>query len=150
MQRAEDGAIGSIEILLVEDNPADAYLVQEALRESPLALHLTVIENGEHALSCVQRNAPYADAGRPDLILLDLHLPEKNGHEVLRELKSDPTLCVIPVVMLTSSQAPEDMRQSYALRVNAYVVKPLELEPFLGVVKAVLDFWGTVVQLPSG
>jgi chemotaxis family two-component system response regulator Rcp1 len=139
-----------VEILLVEDNPGDAYLVREALRESPLPLHLTVIEHGEHALAFVRRRAPYADAARPDLILLDLNLPQKNGHEVLRELKSDPTLCVIPVVMLTSSQAPEDIRQSYALHVNAYVVKPLELEHFLRVLKAILDFWCTVVQLPSG
>jgi two-component system, chemotaxis family, response regulator Rcp1 len=138
-----------LQILLVEDNPGDVYLVQKVLRESTLPLHVTVIENGEQALAFVRRSVPYAEAVRPDLILLDLNLPRKTGQEVLRELKSDSTLGVIPVVVLTSSEAPEDIRQSYALQVNAYVVKPLELEPFLGVVKAVLDFWGTVVQLPS-
>jgi two-component system, chemotaxis family, response regulator Rcp1 len=138
-----------LEILSVEDNPGDADLVRAALRESPLPLHLTVMETGEQALAFVRGSGPYAAAVRPDLILLDLHLPQMGGHEVLQELKSDPTLCTIPVVMLTSSQAPEDIRQSYALQANAYVVKPLELEHFLRVLKAIADFWCTVVQLPS-
>jgi chemotaxis family two-component system response regulator Rcp1 len=138
-----------LQILLVEDNPGDAYLVREALQESAFPLHLTVIENGEQALAFVRRSAPYTEAVRPDLILLDLNLPQKDGHEVLRELKSDPTLGVIPVVLLTSSQAPDDIRQSYALHANAYIVKPLELDHFLRVLKAIVDFWLTVVSLPS-
>jgi chemotaxis family two-component system response regulator Rcp1 len=138
-----------LQILLVEDNPGDAYLVQKALRESTLPLHLTVMENGEQALAFVRRSGPYAAAVRPDLILSDLHLPRKNGHEVLWELKSDPTLRAIPVVVLTSSEAPEDIRQSYTLQANAYIVKPLELDHFLRVLKAIADFWCTVVRLPS-
>jgi chemotaxis family two-component system response regulator Rcp1 len=138
-----------LQILLVEDTPADVALVRQALQGGPLPVHLTVIEEGEQALAFIRRRAPYADAVRPDLILLDLHLPGKNGHEVLQELKSDPTLRVIPVVMLTSSEAPEDIRQSYALQANAYVVKPLELAPFLRVVQVIVDFWGTVVRWPS-
>jgi chemotaxis family two-component system response regulator Rcp1 len=138
-----------LQILLVEDNPGDVYLVQKVLRESMLPLHVTVIEGGEQALAFVRRSAPYADAVRPDLILLDLNLPRKTGQEVLRELKSDSTLGVIPVVVLTSSEAPEDIRQSYALHANAYVVKPMELDHVLQVLKAIADFWLMVVRLPS-
>jgi chemotaxis family two-component system response regulator Rcp1 len=138
-----------LQILLVEDSPGDAYLVQTALQESTLPLHLTVAEDGEQALAFIRRSAPDADAVRPDLILLDLNLPQKNSQEVLRELKSDPTLGAIPVVVLTTSQAPEDIRQSYALQANAYVMKPLELDHFLQVLKAIADFWCTVARLPS-
>jgi chemotaxis family two-component system response regulator Rcp1 len=137
-----------LELLLIEDNPADAYLVQHVLRESTLSLHVTVMQDGEQALAFVRRRGPYVDAVRPDLILLDLHLPQKDGHEVVRELKSDRTLRAIPVVMLTSSEAPEDIRQSYAQQANAYVVKPLELDHYVRVLKAIADFWCTVARLP--
>jgi chemotaxis family two-component system response regulator Rcp1 len=137
-----------LELLLIEDNPADAYLVQHVLRESKLSLHVTVMQDGEQALAFVRRRGPYVDAVRPDLILLDLHLPQKDGHEVVRELKSDRTLRAIPVVMLTSSEAPEDIRQSYAQQANAYVVKPLELDHYVRVLKAIADFWCTVARLP--
>jgi chemotaxis family two-component system response regulator Rcp1 len=138
-----------VEILLVEDNPADAYLVREALQESPLPVHLAVMETGEQALAFVRHRGPYAAAVRPDLILLDLHLPQMDGQEVLQELKSDPTLQTIPVIVLTSSQAPDDIRRSYALQANAYVVKPLGLEHYRQVLQAIADFWCTVVRLPS-
>ena len=139
---------GPIELLLVEDNPADVELTREALEDSKILHHLNVVSDGVQALAYVRQMGPYAEATRPDLILLDLNLPRKNGHEVLKELKANADLRRIPVVVLTSSQAEEDIVTSYNLHANAYVTKPVDLEGFGRIVKALEGFWFTVVRFP--
>jgi CheY-like chemotaxis protein len=139
-----------VEILLVEDNPGDARLTREALKEGRLPVHLNVAADGESALAFLHRQGPYAQAPRPDLILLDLNLPRKGGHEVLAEIKADERLRRIPVVMLTSSQAEQDIRASYDLHANCYITKPVELDQFIRVVRSIEDFWLSVVKLPRG
>ena len=138
------------EILLVEDNPGDVRLTRRALQEGKVRNHLTVIPDGEEALAFLHRQGQYADAARPDLILLDLNLPKIDGREVLAELKADESLRRIPVVVLTASKAEEDILRSHNLNVNSYVAKPVDLEQFLRLVKSVQDFWLTVVKLPAG
>jgi len=138
-----------IDILLVEDNPGDVRLTRELLRESKIHNNLTVIENGEDALLFLRREAKYRKATPPDLILLDLNLPKKNGAEVLASIKNDPKLKRIPVVVLTSSKAEEDIVRSYDLHANCYVSKPVGLEQFATVVKAIDDFWLAIVKLPT-
>jgi len=138
-----------IEILLVEDNPGDVRLTQEALKEGKIRNHLSVVDDGAKALDYLYRRGPYAAALRPDLILLDLNLPKKDGREVLAEIKGDAALRSVPVVVLTTSQADEDVVKAYDLHVNCYISKPIELAQFLTVVKAVEDFWLTIVKLPK-
>ena len=139
-----------IEILLVEDNPGDVRLTQEALKEGKVCNRLSVVDDGAKAIEFLyNRRGPYAQAPRPDLILLDLNLPRKDGREVLAEIKRDPSLRSIPVVVLTTSQADEDVVKAYDLHVNCYITKPIDLSQFLNVVKAIEDFWLTIVKLPK-
>ena len=137
-----------IEILMVEDNPGDVRLTQEALREGKVHNNLHVVEDGEAALDFLHRRGAHANAVRPDLILLDLKLPRKSGLEVLAEIKPDASLRRIPVVVLTSSEAEQDIVRSYDLHANAYVTKPVGLEQFLVVVKSIENFWVEIVKLP--
>ena len=138
-----------VEILLVEDNPGDVRLTVEALREGKVRNHLSVATDGVEALAYVRREGKYANAVRPDLILLDLNLPRKDGRQVLAEIKADVDLKTIPVVILTTSKADEDILHSYDLHANCYVTKPVDLDQFITVVKSIEDFWLTIVALPK-
>ncbi len=138
----------AVEILLVEDNPADVRLTQEALREGKLRNSLTVAETGEEALAMLSQRSPHADSPKPDLILLDLNLPGRSGREVLAEIKADRDLKRIPVVILTTSKAEEDVVKSYNLHANAYITKPVDLDKFMQVVRTIESFWLNVVVLP--
>ena len=137
-----------VEILLVEDSPGDARLAREGLSECKIRNNLHVVDDGVKAMAFLRRQGEYAKALRPDLILLDLNLPRKDGREVLREIKEDDSLKVIPVVILTTSKAEEDIIKSYSLHANCYVTKPLGLQQFLDVVQSIEDFWFTIVRLP--
>jgi chemotaxis family two-component system response regulator Rcp1 len=139
----------SIEILLVEDNPADVRLTQEALKEAKVRNNLHVVEDGVAAMEFLQRQGEYAKVARPDLILLDLNLPKKDGREVLEEIKQDSSLKRIPVVVLTTSQAEEDILKTYDLHANCYVTKPVDLDQFITIVRSIEDFWLTIVKLPN-
>lgn len=138
-----------VKILLVEDNPGDVRLTQEAFKENKVRNSLNVVEDGLEAMLFLHRVGKYANAPRPDLILLDLNLPKKDGREVLAEIKEDPNLKSIPVVVLTTSKAEEDIIKSYNLHANCYITKPVDLEQFITVVKSIEDFWLTIVKLPS-
>jgi len=138
-----------LEILLIEDDPGDVELTKEAMEDSKLFTHLHVVEDGEEAMAFLKREGQYADAPKPDLILLDLNLPRKDGRQVLKEVKEDSDLKVIPVVILTTSSAEEDILRSYRLGANCYVTKPVGLEQFIKVVEAIDNFWFTVVKLPT-
>ena len=138
-----------IEVLLVEDDPGDVLMTQEAFEEHKLRNRLTVVSDGAEALQYLRREGKYADAVQPDLILLDLNLPRRDGREVLAEIKNDPDLHQIPVVVLTTSQADEDILRSYSLHANAYVTKPVDFERFIDVVRQIDDFFVSVVRLPS-
>ena len=138
-----------IEILLVEDNPADVRLTQEALKEGKVRNNLFVARDGEEALEFLRRKGPHANATRPDLILLDLNLPRRDGREVLAEIKNDDNLKTIPVVVLTTSSAEQDILRSYNLHANCYITKPVDLEQFVHVIKSIDEFWLTVVRLPK-
>jgi CheY-like chemotaxis protein len=138
-----------IQILLVDDDPGDVLITREAFAENKLRNQLNVVSDGESALAFLRREGEFASAPRPDLILLDLNLPRKPGHEVLAEVKSDADLQRIPVVILTTSDAEEDILRSYDLHANAYVTKPVDFERFLDVVRQIDDFFVTVVRLPS-
>jgi two-component system, chemotaxis family, response regulator Rcp1 len=142
-------AIRPIEILLVEDNPGDVRLTREALREGKVRNHLNVASDGVEALAYLRREGRYAEAVRPDVILLDLNLPRKDGREVLAEIKVDPTLKNIPVVILSSSQAEQDVLRAYELHANCYVTKPVDLDQFMSVVSAIEDFWFIIAKLPA-
>jgi CheY-like chemotaxis protein len=137
-----------IEILLVEDNPGDARLTEEALKEGKVRNNLHMARDGVEAMAFLRREGTYKDAPRPDLVLLDLNLPRKDGREVLEEIKSDDKLKRIPVVVLTTSKAEEDVLRTYNLHANCYVTKPVDLEKFMVVVKTIDVFWLTVVTLP--
>jgi len=137
-----------IEILLVEDNPGDVRLTREALKEGKVVNNLQIVVDGEEALSYLRRQGPYTQATRPDLILLDLNLPKKSGREVLAVIKEDPDLRRIPVVILTVSEAEQDIIKSYNLHANCYITKPVNLEQFMDVVQSIENFWLTVVMLP--
>ncbi len=139
-----------IEILLVEDNPGDVRLTKEALREAKLSTRMHVAYDGVDALAFLRREGVYAEMPRPDLILLDLNLPKKGGREVLAEIKADEHLRRIPVVILTTSQAEQDIIETYNLHANAYVNKPVDLDQFAKVVKSIEDFWFEIVRLPFG
>jgi two-component system, chemotaxis family, response regulator Rcp1 len=138
----------SIEILLVEDNPGDVDLTREALETSKMRNTLHVVGDGEAAMAFLRREGKYAAVPRPDLVLLDLNLPKKNGREVLAEIKSDADLKRIPVVILTTSRAEEDILKTYNLYANCYITKPIDLNQFIKVVQAIEDFWFTIVKLP--
>lgn len=137
-----------IEVLLVEDNPGDVRLTMEALKEEKMLLHVSVVGDGEEALAFLRKEDRYASAVRPDLILLDLNLPKKDGREVLAEIKGDPYLKRIPVVVLTTSTAEQDILKTYELHANCYIKKPVDFGQFTQVVKLIEDFWFTVVLLP--
>jgi two-component system, chemotaxis family, response regulator Rcp1 len=138
-----------IEILLVEDSPGDVRLTVEALKEARVLNHMSVVSNGLEAIRFLRKQDAYQNAPRPGLILLDLNLPIKDGREVLSEIKSDPDLRLIPVVVLTTSQAEQDIVESYQLHANCYITKPVDLEQFLNVIHSIEDFWLSVVKLPS-
>ncbi len=137
-----------VDILLVEDTPGDVDLTREALENSKIRNTLNVAVDGEEAMAFLRGTGKHAGAPRPDLILLDLNLPKKDGREVLAEIKADEDLKRIPVVILTTSQAEEDIFRSYNLHANCYITKPIDLHQFLHVVKAIEDFWLTIVRLP--
>jgi chemotaxis family two-component system response regulator Rcp1 len=141
--------IKPVDILLVEDSPTDVLLAQEALEQAALRNTLHVVSDGVEAMLFLRRMAPYTEAVRPDLILLDLNLPRKDGREVLEEIKSDPILKRIPVVVLTTSQAEEDILKAYGLHANCYVPKPVDFEQFTDVVRAIESFWFSVALLPK-
>ena len=139
-----------IEILLVEDNPGDAWLAKEALKDSKLMNTLNIAEDGVEAMNFLHQTGKYSKMPRPDLIILDLNLPKKDGREVLAEIKTDDDLKRIPVVILTISKAEEDILKSYNLHANCFITKPLDLDQFMKVVKSIEDFWLTIVKLPNG
>lgn len=138
-----------IEILLVEDNPADVRLTLESLKEAKINNHLHIVDDGIEAMAFLRREGKYADVPRPELILLDLNLPRKDGREVLAEVKADENLRRIPVVVLTTSEAEQDILKAYDLHANCYITKPTDLHQFIKVVKSIKDFWLTIVKLPE-
>jgi CheY-like chemotaxis protein len=142
----DDGS--PIEVLLVEDDPGDVMMTQEAFQEHRVNNRLRVVSDGDEALSYLRREGRYAEAARPDLILLDLNLPRRDGREVLAEIKTDDTLRRIPVIVLTTSQADEDIVRSYQLHANAYVTKPVDFDRFISVVRQIDEFFVGVVKLP--
>jgi chemotaxis family two-component system response regulator Rcp1 len=137
-----------VEILLVEDNPGDADLARDALESSKIRNTLHVVGDGEEAMAFLRQSGKFKDAPRPDIVLLDLNLPKKDGREVLAEIKADEELKRIPVVILTTSRAEEDILKSYNLHANCYITKPIDLTQFVKVVKSIEDFWFTIVKLP--
>ena len=138
-----------IEILLVEDNPGDVRLAVEALKDAKVSNNLNTVTDGEAALEFLRRQGKWDKAPRPDLVLLDLNLPRKSGREVLCEIKEDPRLRTIPVVILTTSQAEEDVLKAYNCNANCYITKPVDLDQFIKVVRSIEDFWLTIVKLPA-
>jgi chemotaxis family two-component system response regulator Rcp1 len=143
------GLCRSVEILLVEDNPGDVRLTQEALKDNKLHNNLHVVKDGVEALAFLRREGQYSGCPRPDLILLDLNLPRKDGREVLAEIKADPRFRRIPVVVLTTSKAEEDILRAYDLSANCYITKPVDFEQFIHVVRSIEDFWLAMVKLPN-
>ena len=140
--------VSSIQVLLVEDNPGDVRLTREAFKDAKVHLEMHVVNDGVEATDFVNRRGAYADSPRPDLILLDLNLPRKDGRDVLAEIKADPSLKSIPVVILTTSASDVDIESSYLLHANCYISKPVDLDGFLSVVRSIDDFWFSVVKLP--
>ena len=145
----ETMTVRPIQILLVEDSPTDAFLTQEAFDRSKVLNKMHVVGNGADAIAFLRRQGPYAQSPRPDLILLDLNLPRKNGREVLQEIKSDDDLKTIPVVILTASKEEEDIVRSYKLHANCYITKPVEFQRLSEVVQSIREFWFSVVTLPN-
>lgn len=139
---------GAIEILLVEDSPGDIRLTKESFKESKFLHKLNVVMDGVEAMDFLNKREPYTDVSTPDLILLDLNLPKKDGREVLKEIKSDPKLQQIPVIVLTTSESREDVAKSYNLHANCYMVKPVSFEQFVVVVRSIENFWFHLVKLP--
>lgn len=138
----------SIEVLIAEDNPDDVFLTQEAFKDAKLSINLSVVEDGQEALDFLRRRGPYADAPCPDLILLDLNMPKKDGREVLKEIKTNDKLRLIPVIVLTTSSAVEDINEAYQLYANCYITKPTDFNEFTEVVELIEDFWFSSVRLP--
>lgn len=138
-----------VEFLLAEDNPGDVRLTQEALRESKIRNNLNVVQDGMEAMAFLRKQGKYVEAPTPDVVLLDLNLPKKDGREVLAEIKSDPGLKRIPVVIITSSEAEQDILRTYDLHANCYVTKPVDLDQFIKVIQSIENFWLTIVKLPS-
>ncbi|MCY7381009.1 MAG: response regulator [Microcoleus sp. CAN_BIN18] len=145
---SDRSTVKPIEILLIEDSPSDADLAIEALGQGKILNNLHFVEDGVEAIKFLRRKAPYLDVPRPDLILLDLHLPKKSGIEVLEEIKTDHNLKLIPVVILSTSSAPEDIVKSYSLHANCYITKPVDFVQFTKVVRLIEEFWIEVVKLP--
>ncbi|HLL68655.1 MAG TPA: response regulator [Micromonosporaceae bacterium] len=143
-----DMPVVPIEVLLVEDDPGDVLMTREAFEEHKVGNHLSVVSDGEEALAYLRREGRFADAARPDLILLDLNLPRVDGRQVLSQIKADEDLRQIPVVVLTTSQADEDILRSYSLHANAYVTKPVDFDRFITVVRQIDEFFVSVVKLP--
>lgn len=141
-------SMGEVEVLLVEDNPGDVRLTQEAFRNNKIHIHLSVVEDGVEAMAYLRREGRYSGAVLPDLILLDLNLPRKDGRKVLEDVKGDSELRRIPVVILTTSTAEQDILKTYEFHANCYITKPVDFEQFLRVVKAIEDFWLTIVKYP--
>jgi CheY-like chemotaxis protein len=139
----------AIEILLVEDNPGDIRLTREAFKEGKVSNEINVVNDGIEALEYLRQEGQYTDAPRPDVILLDLNLPKKDGYEVLAEIKKDPDLRRIPVVILTTSEAERDILQTYYMHANCYITKPVDLDQFITVIKSIESFWLNVVKLPT-
>jgi len=139
-----------IQILLVEDNPGDVRLTREVLKEGRISNTLNVVEDGVEALAFLRREGAYADAKQQDLVLLDLNVPKKDGREVLAEMKADPALRRIPVIVLTSSSAELDIHGAYDLHANCYITKPVDLDQFTKVVRSIEEFWLSIVKLPGG
>lgn len=137
-----------IDILLVEDDPGDVELTKEGLQTAKMLVNLHVVEDGEKALRFLKKEAPYSEAVRPDLILLDLNMPRKNGQETLQEIKADPSLRSIPVIVLTTSEAESDIARCYDLGANCYITKPISFEAFTKVVAMIEEFWFTIVRMP--
>ncbi len=137
-----------VHVLLVEDNPGDVRLTQEALKDSRIHVRLSVVKDGVEAIEFLRRQGRYATATRPDLVLLDLNLPRKNGGEVLQEIKADDALRVIPIVGLTTSKAEQDVLKMYSLHANCYIVKPVDFHQFTTVVRSIEAFWFAIVKLP--
>ena len=144
------GLLRPVEILLVEDNPGDVRLTQESLKAGKILNHLNVVKDGEEAMAFLCRQGEHSKAPRPDLILLDLNLPKMDGREVLAHVKADDRFKRIPIVVLTSSNAEQDILKSYDLHANCYVTKPVDLEQFGLVVKTIEEFWLAIVKLPKG
>ncbi|MHA1498742.1 MAG: response regulator [Promethearchaeota archaeon] len=140
--------IRPVEILLVEDNPGDIRLTKEAMKEAKIINNLNVVEDGVEALAYLRKKGKYKNANRPDLILLDLNLPKKNGREVLADIKQDKNLKLIPVVILTVSRAEEDIFKTYELHANCFITKPVDMDQFIKVVKSIEQFWFSIVKLP--
>ncbi len=138
-----------VNVLLVEDNPGDARLTKEALAEGKIHVNLTHVSDGIEAMQALKQEGCHAETLRPDIILLDLNLPSKDGREVLKELKEMPELATIPVVVLTTSKSEEDVLKSYELKANCYVTKPVDFDAFVQVIKSIDEFWFSVVKLPS-
>jgi len=137
-----------VEVLLVEDSPGDVRLTREALKEGKVRNNLNVVSDGVEAMEYLRREGQYAGALRPDIVLLDLNMPRKDGREVLAEMKEDHSLKRIPVVILTTSEAEQDILRTYDLHANCYLTKPVDLDQFISIVKSVEDFWLTIVKLP--
>jgi two-component system, chemotaxis family, response regulator Rcp1 len=141
--------VNAFQVLLVEDNPGDVRLTREAFKDAKVHLQLHVVTDGVEAMRFLMREGEYADSRRPDMVLLDLNLPRKDGRAVLAEIKGHPTLKTIPVVILTTSAADADIERSYLLHANCYISKPVDLEGFLTVVRSIDDFWLSIVRLPK-
>jgi CheY-like chemotaxis protein len=144
-----DAVCRNIEILLVEDNPGDVRLTQEALKDNKVRNNLSIVEDGVEAMAFLRREGKYTVSPRPDLILLDLNLPKKDGRQVLAEIKADARLRRIPVVVLTTSKAEEDVLRAYDLNANCYITKPVDFDQFINVVRSIEDFWLAMVKLPT-
>ena len=136
------------EVLLIEDNPGDVFLTQEAFREGRVPLHLSVVNDGEEAMLYLRRQGSFAHALRPDLVLMDLNLPKKDGRELLAELKQDADLRQIPVIILTTSKSHQDIWRAYKLHATCYLTKPIEVDTFINTIRSIEDFWLTVACLP--
>lgn len=146
---ASNASAKPVELLLIEDNPGDVRLTREALKNSDINVHLSIARDGVEAMDFLRRSGRFADAPKPDLVLLDLNLPRKNGREVLSEIKSHPELKRIPVLIMTTSRAEQDVNRAYLLNANCYITKPMDLDEFLRIVKAIEDFWLKTVTLPG-
>ena len=138
-----------IEILLVDDNPGDIDLAKEAFAEGKIINNLTVAQDGVEAMAILRREDTFSTAPKPDIILLDLNLPKMDGRQVLEQIKADPLLRLIPVIILTTSGLEEDIFKSYSLHANCYITKPVDLDQFIGVVRSIEDFWFSIVTLPA-
>ena len=139
----------TVEILLVEDNPGDVRLVLEVFKDAKVINNIHVVQDGVEAMAFLRREGRYSGSVRPDLVLLDLNLPKKDGREVLREIKTDDNLKCIPVVILTTSSAEQDILESYSEYANSYITKPIDLDQFINVIRSIEDFWLTIVKLPD-